>query len=372
MSFNDIISNIKKQHLTIDNNQHLIYVGIGTAAYHYDMNNILISENYHQYPPFIQDLKNSLPSLNISIILIDSNQENPPYIVNDKGLLHNNLNDNYYYSKDNNLHVYVLRENIFSEPYTNKREDYTDITNGLRELNTFCINTGSALIYHDYTGRINRVIAEYFDEELKEHLDHIIYGLNIREETGCYFDLNSFGSYYPFYINEHNKLKLFNLYYYINNDSIDIMDYDIQTKYLTNHIYHCKLLDSTEHITNNKNIIETHKEKIVQLIKNEMNNTILLEIRIVFNFIVGKVVIENEDSIDNFLPSSGINRDIYRKFLIEKEYVELYCYLKEYFGKKLDIIAKVKNFDITGKEIIEHIILDDDPFKWYNNVKHFF
>ena len=106
--------------------------------------------------------------------------------------------------------------------------------------------------------------------------------------------------------------------------------------------------------------------------QDEMNNTILLEIRIVFNFIVGKVVIENEDSIDNFLPSSGINRDIYRKFLIEKEYVELYCYLKEYFGKKLDIIAKVKNFDITGQEIIEHIILDDDPFKWYNNVKHFF
>ena len=63
-----------------------IYTGVGASG-SIDHNGILQLENYHQYPPFLQNLKNTIPNLHIFIILIDPYQENPPYMVNDKNLI---------------------------------------------------------------------------------------------------------------------------------------------------------------------------------------------------------------------------------------------------------------------------------------------
>ena len=56
-------------------------------------NGILEPQNYHQYPPFLQHLKNKIVDLNLFIVLIDPMQEQPPYMVADKGMHWINYND---------------------------------------------------------------------------------------------------------------------------------------------------------------------------------------------------------------------------------------------------------------------------------------
>jgi hypothetical protein len=35
------------------------------------------------------------------------------------------------------------------------------------------------------------------------------------------------------------------------------------------------------------------------------------------------------------------------------------------------VVACIKKLDMTGREILEFITMGDDPFRWYDNVKHF-
>ena len=96
-------------------NPVFIYTGVGTSG-SVDHNGILQLQNYHQYPPFLQNLKNTIPNLHIFIILIDPYQETPPYMVNDKNLLleSNNENIECYTNNTNNLTVYVMHLQSFS------------------------------------------------------------------------------------------------------------------------------------------------------------------------------------------------------------------------------------------------------------------
>ena len=52
----------------------VVYMGIGTAA-GMIANGILPNEHYHQYPPFLRDMMNSIPNLHQYIILVDPYQE---------------------------------------------------------------------------------------------------------------------------------------------------------------------------------------------------------------------------------------------------------------------------------------------------------
>jgi hypothetical protein len=406
MELSKIIQDIKENYNGIKKNgsikhgsiKHVVYLGVGTAAGCREPDGSLAQKNYHQFPPFLQSLKNLVKDMHISIILIDPCQEEPPYVVKDKGLsvkdkelsvkdkelsvkdkelsvkdkelsvkdkeldnkeldnkgLDIDIDNNTFISQDKSLTVYTWREDVYTEPYQNIKG--IDITSYLRELNQFAIDSGSLFVYHNFTGRNNRFLAEFFDEELKDHLDHIIYGLGLREDLGCYFDLTDVCSYHPFYIDTNNHIKLFNIYYYIINEKLDLLKSDIHSKF-NNNTFH--------------SIFNSHMEQMLLIVKHELNNVTLQALRTVFRLITGEEVQQFDKDVTNFICFNYEKRNKFVNLITNKNYTELYDFLLTEFGKKLDIVAIFKGLDISGREILEFITLGDDPFDWYNNVKHF-
>jgi len=401
MELDTILEHIKRER------KNIIYVGIGTYAGLKEPDGTLLLKNYHQYPPFLQNLKNSYADVSLSILLIDPCQENPPYLVEDKGLVpkdkglvpkdkglvpkdkglvpkdkglvpkdkglvpkdkglvpkdkglvpkdkdkdnDHNMSD-IYTSPDQSLTLYTLRQNVYTDPYRKYNDDYINITEHLRALNNYAIANNVLFIYHDFTGRSNRLLAEFFDAEIKQHLDHIIYGLGLREDMGCYFDLTDLCAYHPVYRTAQGALKLFNVYDYIVNEKLQLM-FESKDQFDTD-------------------IVNNHLQRLLLIIKQELNNVALQALRIVFRLITGEDVKEFDHYAMeyNYFPLD--KRNICLNYCREKNFCDLYDFLLTEFGKKLEVVAYIKKLDMTGREILEFITMGDDPFKWYDNVKHF-
>ena len=66
-----------------------------------------------------------------------------------------------------------------------------------------------------------------------------------------------------------------------------------------------------------------------------------------------------------------MQQDIYKELSRENQYELLFELLFDYCARELDIYSQLKQLDLTGVEILEFITADQDPFKWYNNIKNF-
>jgi hypothetical protein len=385
MTLANIFKTIKEQTSLHADKPNIIYIGVGTYAGLRESDGSLANKNYHQYPPFLQNLKNKIPDLRLSILLIDPIQENPPYMVADKGLLL--CNDNVYSSKDQSLMVYVARERVQAQAKQTEQVqaqqvqaqqvqaqavqaqtqiDSINIIPLLRDLNNHVINQDIALIYHDFSGKDNRILAEYFDDELKEHLNHVIYGLGLREDFACYFDLTDPCSSHPFGLTCEGKLRFFNIYYYIVNEKMDSMFYT--DKDTENSI----IIDRYINYNDNKDTIDKHFINMLLIIKKQITNTTLQVLRVVFRLVMGEDIKDFDSGVIEFGFLQGAMREKCVELAREGKYCDLYNLLLNYYGKKLDIVSAVKGLDITGREMLEFITLGDDPFKWYNNVREFF
>jgi hypothetical protein len=368
MLLNDIINSIIEKISNIPLEEPIfIYTGVGACAGSVDQNGILQLQNYHQFPPFLQNLKNTIPNLHIFIILIDPHQENPPYMVTDNNLtidlINRDENDNIECYSNYNLTVYVMRKCVYSEPYE-ERDDYINITEQLRHLNNFAINNNITTLYHDFSGRKNSLLAEYFDNELSDHLDHIVYGLSAREDHGCMFDLTDISSYFPFKIDHlpflnNNKriiIKLFNIFRFTTLDTIkekieiEMMDYP---QYM-------------------HPMIERQKEQVISSIKKELINEIFYIFRTIVRLINGD---ETYEEIKNVYFFNCLPEYEKKKALImyhEKIYNELLDYLMNYYGKKIDLVSKIKDLDISGREILEFIVTTSNLYDWSKTLNNFF
>jgi hypothetical protein len=357
--------------------KNIIYLGVGTYAGLKEADGSLLLKNYHQYPPFLQSLKNSRADVSLSVLLIDPCQENPPYMVEDMGLVpnhmglvpnhmgivpkhmglvskpNNNLSDDIYTAPDHSLTLYTLRQTVYTDPYEKRNDDDLNITAHLRDLNNYAMENNVLFIYHDFSGRNNRLLAEYFDADIKNHLDHIIYGLGLREDVGCYVDLTDLSSYHPVYRSAQGALKLFNVYDYIVNDKLNVM------------LYNSILNTDTNTDTD---MVNAHMQRLLIIVKQDLHNIVLQALRVVFRLITGEEVKEFETEYTYFSPEK---RNLCLHFCREKNYGDLYDFLLTEFGKKLDVVAYIKKLDLTGREILEFITLGDDPFRWHDNVKHF-
>jgi hypothetical protein len=363
MILDDIINNITANINNIRLEEPIfIYTGVGAAAGLIDQNGILQLENYHQYPPFLQNLKNTIPNLHIFIILIDPYQEKPPYVAKDKNLiLDTDINIECY--SNNNLSVYVMRKSVYTDPYEAK-DGYINITQQLRHLNLFAINNNITTLYHDFSGRSNALLAEYFDDNLHDHLDHIIYGLSARQDHGCIFDLTAISSYFPFKIDyyqflNHNKriiIRLFNIFRFTTMDTIkEKLEIEMQNYPPYMHA-----------------MIEKQKDQIINSIKTELRNDIFSNLRIIVRLIKGD---EKYEEIKNIYFFNNLPEYKKKKVLLlyhEKKYNELLDYLMNYYGKKIDLVSKIKELDVSGREILDFIINGSNPYDWYNSLINFF
>ena len=373
MSLSTIFYSIKERiqnHIPQDE-MSFIYIGVGTYAGLKNNNGILELQNYHQFPPFLQDVKNRYPELNLFIVLIDPMQEKPPYMVADKGLIpldnsnsnpldNNNPLDNttIFTTNDRKLIVYTLRQSVYTEPYE-CYGDAVNITEDLRDLNNYVMRKNITLLYHDFTGRRNSWLAEYFDKEIGEHLNHVIYGMSAREDHGCYFDLTDIGAYFPITVRKEEDppakmLLLFNIYNYIVNNKINLIESE------------SSLFEQEIYPMINKQI-----EQVITTVKEDLKNHMLTLLRVVFRLNNGdeKQADINIDHCFNFIKKSF--REEYLNLYKTEKYNQLYSKLIDYFSRDFDIIAKLKKYDLTGKEILGFITHGDKPYEWYNNINMF-
>ena len=358
----------------------LIYTGIGTVAGLRNENGQLDSMNYHQYPPFLQDLKNKYPFLSLFIVLIDPCQENPPYMIADKGFLDNNVESDHnikykYDIKAEKITVYVLKQNVLTEPYIDPYADdlfdannnninaMTDITNDLRDLNQYAaLKDNVTTVYHDFTGRRNDLLAEYFDEEIAAaDLNHIIYGLSVRQDHGCYFDLNEITSYMPYrLINEGRRIEFFNIFQYIKENRIKDIASDAKK-------YYPPFMHEMIHI---------QSEKVFAAIKTEFKNNIFSTMRVLLKLMRGEERIEDE-SMKNYLYIFRYIPKTKRRIVEEKFkqglFREVFDYLNDFFSVKMETLVKLKQLDLTGKELIQFVINEheEDMYNWYDNLNYF-
>jgi hypothetical protein len=345
----------------------LIYIGIGTFAGLMTFRNdehgkstirVLESENYHQYPPFIRHLKQTVPNLHLYIILIDPMQENPPHMIRDREYTHTEFYEespDKYNSFDNNTQIYVLRKNVtISKAYSDRfrADEFIDITPDLEMLNDFCMEQNVSLLYHDFSGRDVKSVAESFDRQLGVNVDTIVYGFGARADFGCYFDLNAPYSSYPYILEKSQirySLKFFNIYKYINTG-----------KYY--------LLDSERQLYENQNMVDAQIKEFTNLIRDEIRNYSLSVLRMVYRLINGLSSDINEYFTFRIRSS---HREQIRQLYENREYEKLFDALIDYYALDLDIYCKIKNFDLSGKEIIQFLISNPDPYKWASGLFDF-
>ena len=354
----------------------LIYIGIGTFAGLLSFKNdgdgnptdikFLEEKNYHQYPPFIRHLKQTVPNLHLYIILIDPMQENPLYMIQDQKYTHNEFYEespNKYISFDNMIQIYVLRKGInilkaYGDLY--QCDTYIDITNDLEMLNDFCMQENVSLIYHDYSGRDVKAVAQCFDTQLGEHVEHVVYGFGARADFGCYFDLTAPYSSYPYILErvEHrHMLKFFNIYKYINTGKYHSLHIDSQ-------IYEKQHMG--QHM--GQHLVLAQIDQFTNLISDELRNYSFSVLRMIFRLINGLSADINEHFINRIRIS---HREQMRKLYITQEYHTLFDTLIDYYSHDLNIYCKIKNFDLTGQEIIRFIISNPNPYAWADNLSQF-
>lgn len=349
---------IKNEIQTINNfNPIFMYICVGGAS-HIDNNSIIEPNNYHQFPPYLQHIKNTLPNVNFIVVLIDGLQETPPRVAHDYNLQEMpNTNQTYYSNNDRTMKVFVLKEYVCTvvDKELFNSVNTINITNELESMNTFAKNYDITLLYDTFTGRDVSKLAYYFDLNNNEHLDQIVYGIGGRNNHGCETRLTDYSTYYPYRLDTHRYnirpiIKLYNYYNYIVNNTYSKMTYDL--------------------IKYPREMHEWAELQKTQLRKNKLDNfknnqlTILRQIRYLING-TSDILINFEYFEDYKISKeySILFKDLYEN----KEYALMYELFSNYISSELDIVIKLTNIDINGEYMLDMITTNDDPYKWYDS-----
>ena len=344
-----------------------IYVGVGTAAGLLNSNGTLDQENYHQFPPFLQDLRNRYPQLHLFLLLIDPNQENPPYLTKDYAV-EEMANPDHYMCATGTLQVFVLRQMVYTDADADAdQSNSTNLTTELHSLNNFALEQNASLLYHDYTGRDTAHLAEFFDPYYTGYLDQLVYGFGGREYHGCYIDLNQPAAYFAVKMVKYENMarplvKMFNYYNFINNTII----YNT----LFNNIIHNTFANEiATYEGDGSYIIEKQKECIIRTVQKQFKDfylTMLRQVKLVLNNNLQDENLINTSFYENFPHNE--QRTVFLDLYHEKQYQTIYNLLFEEGVKQLDMLGWFKNYEMTGAELMQHITRESDPYKWYNHL----
>ena len=396
-----------------------IYIGVGAAAGLRGQNPSLWQklplEQYQQFPPFLQDVRNKIPKVNLFLLLIDPMQENPPCVAVDYNLAE--CEKDHYKSEDGRLQAFVFRELVYTDVDINPAAKAVNMTQVLRDLNNLAKEKGVSLLYHNFTGRNTAtLLAEYFDTENLEHLDQIIYSLSAREDHGCFFDLTQPNATFPFRLaparqaparqaparqapaagqQKRPVIKMFNFYKYIANNCYDKMAEELE-----------------EYPAEMRPLEEVQRNQIINNIRNQFKNINLSILRHVRKLIFQQAesAIEAEPSASEAGPSEAgpsaaaqseaaaaaqaseaaqseaaaaalagpdtylfndiphLYKKIFTELYIEKDFSLLYELMFNYCASELDIFSHLKKMTMTGEELLTFITMEEDPYKWYNNI----
>ena len=322
-----------------------IYVGVGAASATGGKTPLSL-DHYHQFPPFVQNLRNSLPDLHVFLVLMDPYQENPPQVAVDHDL-HEVLDASHYSNTEGTFQTFVYRKAVYTQANI---VNGNNITETLRDLNAFAKEKCASLLYHDFSGRNIALVAEYFDRENQDHLDQLVYGLSARENHGCYFDLTQPHAFFPWRLDtstERPVVKMFNYYKYIVNEHIaqEIQAYPPEMHHL----------------------MDIQREQIIKGIREQFKNIHLSLLRQIHTHAqAGQHLHVEHLHADTFNQLPQLYRQMFLELSNEGEYSLLYELLFNYSASQLDILAKLKGLAMRGDELLTFITMDPDPYKWYN------
>jgi hypothetical protein len=312
----------------------IIYMAIGSAAhmkyFNEEKKQWEIKSLYeHQYPMFLKKLNILLPFEQMHIILIDPSLEDPPFIVANKTNLNNidiewekDNNDNFH-NINNNIHVYPIRMNITY--HNDDNNNYYYIYDILKQYNFLSIKYNWFFVFHDYSGIPNYMIASKFDSMLDYHRNHIIYGLDLRDDVGCYVDLTDKKNDFIFYIDKH--ITIFNPYVYDKNLSFHI-----------------------DMIKKNDNKLYLIKE-FIRIKKNYILNNIISPLRR-YNYLMKNKKDNLNNIYENELFYLNNNNNDYEN-IFNSIYLEAQKELNTYFNM----------FDME-QNILEEMIKEENNYKW--------
>ena len=70
--------------------------------------------------------------------------------------------------------------------------------------------------------------------------------------------------------------------------------------------------------------------------------------------------------IFNDLPK--LYREMFMELYKEKDYDLLFELMFNYTASEINILAQLKEMDMSGEELLTFITLNEDPYKWYNDM----
>lgn len=354
-----------------NSNQTVIYVTVGCAAHQIQKiqtnnnneDHWILPENVNQeYPLFLQILKLRFPRANLHIFMIDPLLEDIPFVItnNDKKTLKNNwyqINNEMFYNKNENTTIYAIKDNMIY-PY-DKFVENKKYNVFFEKLNNYAKQLDWTVFLCDFSGRRIRDSAIYFEEELKNHLDHIIYGFfaDDEETSTCIIDTTSSDCLYVL-SEDNNKIKVFNPYMYNDNYFDELPNF----LHKLNHNANINKKDIIIATTQIKNFLRDKKRHI---------RDIIYALRAVYIGIQKKEIIN-----DYHIARVNILADKYKfKFyenFDENSYQSMFDNLKETFFNEIEKYARIIFFDDTKELINEryHLMMKEkNVYNWENHFK---
>ena len=337
-----------------------IYICVGGASYNKD-NMEILPQDYHQFPPFLQNLRNTYPEMRFVLLLIDPFQESPPRVTQDYSLYEMpETNQTYYKNQDGTMRAFILKNTVYTDADENLLhiKNAINITTELKDLNEFVRYNDITLLYDTFTGHPVSNVAEYVDIENKGHLEQIVYGIGGRDNHGCECDLTQPLAYYPFRLDKNPRyirpiIKLYNHYKYIVNNDYTKMHYDLMCYPSEMHMW-----------------AELQKNKIIENSMVQIKNIYLMVLRQLFFQIKNKDVIAYSPLLDIFNKMPLIYRTLFGDLYNEKEYTILYELFSNYVSDKLEHIALLKKLETTGENMLQMIRDSNDPYTWCDNLNN--
>ncbi len=368
----------------------LIYVGIGTIAgrIRNDENNVAIldDENYHQFPPALQKLYMQIPNLQIFCIYIDPSLENIPFITQDNRM-NNKLNlsewkpgHNGFSFENNRITIYPFRKNIIvnsTKEYPYRISEYVNITDELSRLHKICIENNCTYLYHDFSGNDNtKYIEKYFVESdipIKNHIDHIIYGLGNGNINGCYYDFRKPEAHLAYLVkNTPNRpmISVFSINYILNS----YQNQDNQNVYRDIITYLNQVIESFG--DDNIEIITSIMCVFIETFISQFRDYILYILRYIKDM-QEKIIKGENPEFD--ITTYGFN-NVFDKVMM-REIKNIIDTKSNMFYKCIDFIADKFEFEfnilaqkhrMNGRDFLHHIVSNPDKYSWYGTFRNMY
>lgn len=354
----DILGNIDCVVKTFPTDPIIIYIVVGGA-----------NNSMQQFPPVLQMIKALEPATKFILLYFDPHHEHLPTAIKEVFGEYDEVNEQktdtaIQYTltlpeKEASVFMFLYKRNVHVHSGDMSR-DSININGMLRTINTISIENNVSMIYHEFTGRAINTIAEIFDEELKNHLDQIIYGISARQDHGCYFDLTKDDAFFAVKkINSIDSirpvLKMFNYYKHINNNTLGGYEYNKEIK---------------EYPLNMYKYIEAQRRQLVTMYMTKFKNSDMYVMRQVHKSIHGGI--HKDTNVELYTPHvCGKLTEIYNELWGKKNYEILYELVIEQCENTLNMIVFLGNFDVSGEEILKFITMDNDQTKWYSKYAEF-